>query len=167
MRPIHPVFCLTMLLLLAICLTVPPAAAELPERCKQAPVNGPCKALIEKYHFDQQSRKCKPYFYDGCGEVVPFDTLEECRQLCEEGRPEPKKRGTSGLYYDPIEEDPRYAEVFSKIDAEVNEALGITSKGGGRGYIHVIWETKKRLLKHKYNIDWRTPAELNPHVMFD
>jgi|GEM_PF-3562359 len=93
MRPIHPVFCLTMLLLLAICLTVPPAAAELPERCKQAPVNGPCKALIEKYHFDQQSRKCKPYFYDGCGEVVPFDTLEECRQLCEEGRPEPKNGG--------------------------------------------------------------------------
>ncbi|MFA6823873.1 MAG: proteinase inhibitor I4 serpin, partial [Geobacter sp.] len=76
-------------------------------------------------------------------------------------------RGTSGLYYDPIEEDPRHAEVFSKIDAEVNEALGITTKGGGRGYIHVIWETKKRLLKHKYNIDWRTPAELNPHVMFD
>lgn len=162
---------LTSSLVLTCCMTialaVPSPAAELPERCREKPVNGPCKALIEKYHFDQQSRKCKPYFYDGCGEVVPFDTLEECRQLCEEGRPEPKKRGTSGLYYDPIEEDPRHAEVFSKIDAEVNEALGITTKGGGRGYIHVIWETKKRLLKHKYNIDWRTPAELNPHVMFD
>ncbi len=158
---------LVLICFMTIAITAPSLAAELPERCREKPVNGPCKALIEKYHFDQQSRKCKPYFYDGCGAVVPFDTLEECRQFCEEGRTEPKKRGASGLYYDPIEEDPRYAEVFSKIDAEVDEALGITTKGGGRGYIHVIWETKKRLLKHKYNIDWRTPAELNPHVMFD
>ena len=159
--------CLMLTCFMTITLAAPSPAAELPERCREKPVNGPCKALIEKFFFDHQSRKCKPYFYDGCGSVVPFDTLEECRQLCEEGRPEPKQRGASGLYYDPIEEDPRHAEVFSKIDAEVDKALGITSQGGGRGYIHVIWETKKRILKWKYKIDWRTPAELNPHVMFD
>jgi len=153
--------------LLFAALAAPSTAAGLPERCQEKPVNGPCKAMIEKFFFDQQADKCKPYFYDGCGPVVPFDTLEECRQLCEEGRPEPKKRPSSGLYYDPIEEDPRYADVFKKIDAEVDESLGITSKGGGRGYIHVIWETKKRILKGKYKIDWRTPAELNPQVRFD
>lgn len=91
-----------------------PAAAELPEKCSIKPVNGPCKALIEKFFFDQQSRKCKPYFYDGCGEVVPFDTLEACRQLCEEGRPEPKERGASGLYYDPVEEDPLPCRGFQQ-----------------------------------------------------
>lgn len=167
MRPMHTASCLPILLLTAICLSVPCGAAELPERCLEKPVNGPCKAMIEKFYFKVKPGKCTPYFYDGCGPVVPFDTVEECRQLCEEGRPEPKKRPSSGLYYDPIEDDTRYAEVFQKIDAEVDEALGITSKGGGRGYIHVIWETKKRILKGKYQIDWRTPAELNPHVMFD
>ena len=167
MRPtlsMHYLFAITLSI---SCLTLPVSAADLPERCLQVPDKGPCKAMIEKFFFDRQASRCKSYFYGGCGPVVPFDSLEECRQLCEECRPTPKKRGTSGLYYDPIEEDPRYVEVFSKIDAEVDEALGITSKGGGRGYIHVIWETKKRILKWKYKIDWRTPAELNPHVMFD
>lgn len=153
-------------ILMLIGLTTP-AAGELSEKCKLMPVKGPCKAMIEKIFFNQKTGKCTPYFYDGCGPVVPFDSLEECRKLCEETRPARKKRASSGLYYDPVEDDPRYAEVFSKIDAEVDETLGITSRGGGRGYIHVIWETKKRILKWKYNIDWRTPAELNPHVMFD
>lgn len=152
---------------MTITLAAPSSAAELPERCREKPVNGPCKALIEKFFFDQQSRKCKPYFYDGCGPVVPFDTLEECQQLCEECRPEPKKRGASGLYYDPIEEDPRHAEVFTKIDDEVKEALADDPQRGSMGFVHLVWQTKKRILKYKYKIDWHTPAELNPQVMFD
>lgn len=152
---------------LMIALTAPLPAAELPERCREKPLNGPCKALIEKFFFDQQAGKCKPYFYDGCGPVVPFDALEECRQLCEEGSPEPKKRPSSGLYYDPIEEDPRYAEVFKKVDDEVKEALAKDPQKGSMGFVHRIWNSKNQILKHKYGIDWRTPAELNPHVMFD
>lgn len=167
MRPVQSAPCLPMLFFIVTCLAIPAAAADLPERCRQVPIKGPCKAMIEKFYFNQKSGRCAAYFYDGCGPVVPFDSLEECQQLCEEVRPAPKKRASSGLYYDPIEEDPRHAEVFGKIDAEVEETLDIPSKGGGRGYIHVIWETKKRILKGKYNIDWRTPAELNPHVMFD
>lgn len=30
-----------------------------------------------------------------------------------------------------------------------------------------IWSAKKTLLKDKYGIDWRTPGEMNPRVMFD
>ena len=39
--------------------------------------------------------------------------------------------------------------------------------GGKLGFCHRIWSTKKRILKEKYNIDWKTPAEMNPGVMFD
>ncbi|MBO6005956.1 MAG: hypothetical protein J6P49_03765 [Paludibacteraceae bacterium] len=35
------------------------------------------------------------------------------------------------------------------------------------GDCHSVWGLKKRLLKTKHNIDWQTPAELNPDVLFD
>lgn len=35
------------------------------------------------------------------------------------------------------------------------------------GSCHIIWKTKKRILKEVYNIDWLTPAEENPEICFD
>lgn len=32
---------------------------------------------------------------------------------------------------------------------------------------HTYWSIKKRLMKEKYNVDWKTPAELNPGIQFD
>ena len=37
----------------------------------------------------------------------------------------------------------------------------------GRGFCHIYWRRKQQLLKELYNIDWKTPAELNPHISFD
>ena len=74
---------------------------------------------------------------------------------------------SSGLARDPVEDDPRYAEVFANVDAEVAALLADDPRRGGEGFCHVVWGTKKGLLKEKYGIDWRTPAELNPQVIFD
>ena len=139
---------------------------DLPEKCRQKPVNGRCKAMIEKVRFDQASGKCVVYFYDGCGPVVPFDSLDACQQLCEAAQPALKKRA-SGLYYDPVEDDPRYTEVFRKIDTEVKEALADHPQRDSMGFVHLVWEAKKRILLQKYSINWRTPTELNPQVRFD
>lgn len=73
----------------------------------------------------------------------------------------------SGLAHDPVEDDPRYAEVFRKIDGEVDELLADHPQRGSMGFVHIYWETKQRLLKTKYAIDWRTPAQMNPYVLFD
>jgi len=167
MRPVRYACYLLSIILAAPCLPKPVSAVELPKPCRLQPVNGRCKAMIEKFYVDQASGTCKPYFYDGCGPVVPFDTLDECRQLCEPLQTAPKKRTSSGLYYDPIEDDPRYADVFRKINDEVNQALAEHPKKGSMGFVHIIWETKKQILKQKHGINWRTPAELNPQVMFD
>ena len=35
------------------------------------------------------------------------------------------------------------------------------------GLCHKIWARKKQLLKDKYDINWLSPAELNPGVTFD
>lgn len=35
------------------------------------------------------------------------------------------------------------------------------------GYCNNYWSAKKVILKEKYNIDWYTPAEENPDVIYD
>ena len=38
---------------------------------------------------------------------------------------------------------------------------------GGMGTCHTIWYYEKLIFKEKYNIDWKSPADLNPHIIFD
>lgn len=161
MRPVI----LLLTVLLTICFSTIARGTELPEKCRQLPERGPCKAMFEKFYFNHSTNTCKPYFYGGCGPEAVFDTLEDCVRLC--GKPEEPKKKRAGLYYDPVEDDPRHAEVFRKIDDEVKETLAAHPKHGSMGFVHIVWETKQRILKRKYNIDWKSPAELNPQVLFD
>lgn len=74
-----------------------------------------------------------------------------------------------GLKYDAIEEDPQYKEIIKKAEEEAENNISNLSwpKKGQMGYCHAFWQEKKRVLKEKYTIDWKSPAELNPHVLFD
>jgi hypothetical protein len=51
-------------------------------RCNLEPNAGPCKAAIPKYYFDKKEKTCKEFTWGGCGGVVPFETMEECKQHC-------------------------------------------------------------------------------------
>ena len=53
-----------------------------PEACKLKPNPGSCRAGIIRYYYDQVEKRCKAFLWGGCGGVVPFKTLEECR-ACE------------------------------------------------------------------------------------
>lgn len=68
-----------------------------------------------------------------------------------------------------IEKDPQYREVFKKIDKEVESLIKNDPifKTKPDGYALYFWNKKKALLKEKYNIDWKTPSELNPDVSFN
>lgn len=35
------------------------------------------------------------------------------------------------------------------------------------GSCHTIWSIKKRILKEKYGMDWLSPADLHPDIIFD
>ena len=35
------------------------------------------------------------------------------------------------------------------------------------GACHLHWKTKKEVYKKYYGIDWKSPAELNPHTRYD
>ena len=53
---------------------------------------------------------------------------------------------------------------FKKVD----EILDKEFEGQeGLGLCHKIWARKKVLLKEMYDIDWKSPAELNPWINFD
>lgn len=63
------------------------------------------------------------------------------------------------LLYDPIEDTPEY----KRIEAEVNEqAEKNIDSNICYGRCDFFWSEKKRLLRDKYGIEWKSPAEMNP-----
>jgi len=69
------------------------------------------------------------------------------------------------MKHDKKEDDPKYRP---QIEAAEKEAEDECKEIKGRmGYCHRFWGVKKRILKEKYGIDWKSPAELTKHVKFD
>jgi hypothetical protein len=67
--------------------------------------------------------------------------------------------------YDPIEDEPKLKPV---LEAAEKEALAqLADQRQVFGFCHLFWSTKKEILKEKYGLDWKTPAEMNPHTCFD
>ena len=73
----------------------------------------------------------------------------------------------SSVIYDPIEESAEYKDIKDIVNLEVEKQLESQGVVKGRGYIHKFWELKKKILKEEYNIEWKTPAEMNPQMQFD
>jgi Kunitz/Bovine pancreatic trypsin inhibitor domain len=59
-----------------------------PTKCSLEPDSGPCFASIRRYYYDRQDKQCKEFIWGGCGGVVPFETLEECK-ACEANHEKP------------------------------------------------------------------------------
>ena len=95
-----------------------------------------------------------------------YEPQRELRVRVGSAPPAPQARGR-GRAPPTVEDDPRYAAIFARIDDEVRAALADHPQRGAEGFCYVVWGTKKRLLKEKYGIDWRSPDEMNPHVIFD
>ena len=68
---------------------------------------------------------------------------------------------------DPIENTKEYYEAMKKIQPEL-DALNyeLHKQGCGMGSCHIYFARKKELLKNE-GIDWKSPAECNPYVIFD
>ncbi|KKQ37504.1 MAG: Kunitz/bovine pancreatic trypsin inhibitor domain protein [Candidatus Woesebacteria bacterium GW2011_GWA1_37_7] len=64
--------------------TISPTPTSIKDsRCYLDPETGPCKAFFKRYYYDINDSKCKEFTWGGCNGIVPFETLEECRTLCE------------------------------------------------------------------------------------
>lgn len=71
-----------------------------------------------------------------------------------------------GLRFSLVDKCKDYLDIKEQLDIEIKKEIG-DKLDYGLGYCHLYWETKKRILKEKYNIEWLSPAELNPMVCFD
>ena len=66
--------------------------------------------------------------------------------------------------FDPQEYDPKLCAVFAAADAAAERRVGDVKRNDR--FIFQFWSAKKRILRQKYNIDWKTPAELNPQIVY-
>lgn len=56
---------------------------DLDERCFVKPDPGNCDEYIMKYFFYADGGNCSSFIWSGCGGVVPFETMAECREACQ------------------------------------------------------------------------------------
>ena len=68
------------------------------------------------------------------------------------------------LKADPIERTPLWEEIYSEVEEECDRRLGDTRRG--MGFWFAYWSTLATVLS-EHGIQWHSPSEMNPRVMFD
>ena len=69
------------------------------------------------------------------------------------------------LKRDPVEWSSAYEKVIDELERLVEEELEDHPRG--MGFCFAYWSAKEHVLRTKFGIDWRSPSEMNPGVMFD
>lgn len=62
--------------------------------------------------------------------------------------------------------------IESDVDKELIQMNLLTIDETGKkdykmGSINIKWEIQKRILKEKYNYDWKSPQDKNPNINYD
>ncbi len=70
-----------------------------------------------------------------------------------------------GRKKDPVEYTTKWEDIFYDVEDELDRRFVNAPKG--RGFCFHYWNAKKELLKDRYDLDWRTPAQINPRIKFD
>ena len=69
---------------------------------------------------------------------------------------------------DPVEETAAYRAVVADVERSVDETLFEFGMSSDRiGYCHAFWPLKQAFLRDDHGIDWKTPSEMNPTILFD
>jgi hypothetical protein len=67
---------------------------------------------------------------------------------------------------DAKEVDPKYKAVIEEVDKAVGEEMEKVGSARKIGSCHRYWGLKKEKLREK-GIDWRSPSEINPNILYD
>ena len=65
----------------------------------------------------------------------------------------------------PLDHSKHFAAIIEHVDKLADDETG--SAGDETGSCHLFWAAKKRILKTQFGLDWESPADLNPNVLFD
>jgi len=66
--------------------------------------------------------------------------------------------------FDAQENDPKLRAAFAAADAAAERRVGNVKRDDK--FIFHFWAAKKKILQQQFGIDWKTPAELNPHITY-
>ena len=69
------------------------------------------------------------------------------------------------LRMDPVEYSWEWEKIYYDVEAELDRRLANVPRQ--MGFCFQYWAMKRELLMEKYGIDWRSPSQMNPRVMFD
>lgn len=58
-------------------------------------------------------------------------------------------------------------EVFERAEKLAREEMGLDENEQMLGLCYVIWKHAKSIFHDEYDIDWKSPAEINPDAIFD
>lgn len=97
-------------------------------------------------------------------ESPPPPDLELLRRRELARRTNKRKHPKARLLYDPINDDPVYAWAINEAARRAKDEV---SPPYVLGTCHLIWRRQKHILKEEFGIDWYSPREMNPRVIFD
>ena len=69
------------------------------------------------------------------------------------------------LKCDPVEYTWQWEDIYPEVDRRLTERFANAPRH--MGFCFKYWEAKRELLKKEYGIDWKSPSQMNPRVMFD
>jgi hypothetical protein len=70
----------------------------------------------------------------------------------------------AGEKVDPQESDPKLRAGFAAADAAAERRVANVKRD--KNFIFRFWSAKKEILRKKYGIDWKSPADLNPQITY-
>ncbi len=62
---------------------------------------------------------------------------------------------------------PYYKRKIDLAEQEADDLLQSKLPFKGDGYCYQLWELQQKILKEKYKINWKSPADLNEHNLYD
>jgi hypothetical protein len=69
----------------------------------------------------------------------------------------------SNIKHDPQEDDPEKKKLID--EAGELAKMKFASFPGYKS--HMIWNEQKTILKEKFGMDWKSPADMNPEIVFE
>ncbi len=69
------------------------------------------------------------------------------------------------LRFDRVEYTRKWEDIYYDVEDELDAIFADTNRR--MGFCFMYWNAKRDLLKKKYGIEWKSPAQMNPRVRFD
>lgn len=69
------------------------------------------------------------------------------------------------LKKDPVEYTRRWEEIYYDVEKRLDERFANAPRH--MGFCFRYWSAKRELLEEEYGIEWKSPSQMNPGVMFD